>query len=102
MAEEKFEVKVGAGKIRVIAGDEAYGSVMVDLVVERDGREYSLPIVAIENPNDKAVHSEATDANATTVYVYGDLNDDAWTHKVKIPNKYIDDAVAELSTLYKN
>ena len=93
MSEKIFEMNVGVGKLRVSEGEEAYGQAIVDLVVERDGREYAIPIVAINNPIDSAVE----DANATTVYVYQSLDCPWFTHRVKIPNEFIDDAIAGMT-----
>ncbi len=95
--ERVFERKVGAGVLRVTDGLDEYGGIMIDLVVERNGRKYELPIVTIENPVDPSVESAATKADATSVYVYGDLNEDAYTHKVVIPNRLIDEAVSEMA-----
>ena len=91
-----FDVKVGAGTLRITEGEPEYGQVMVDLVVERDGKEYALPVATIENPNDPEVDSPATKADATTVYVYGTFDCDMFSQKTVIPNSYIDDAVASI------
>ncbi len=93
MSEKIFEMNVGVGKLRVSEGEEAYGQAIVDLVVERDGREYAIPIVAIENPIDPDVD----DANATTIYLYKTLECPRFTHRVKIPNAFIDDAIAGMA-----
>ena len=86
-------IPCGAGKIHVYGGDAQYGQVLIDLVVERDGEEVALPIVTVENPLKETHSTAATDGDATTVYVYGDMNDDEYTHKVVIPNSCIDEAV---------
>lgn len=93
MSEKIFEMNVGVGKLRVSESEEAYGQAIVDLVVERDGREYAIPIVAIENPIDSAVDN----ANATTIYLYKTLECPLFTHRVKIPNEFIDDAIAGMA-----
>ncbi len=97
--EKKFEVETGIGKFRVMEGEPGYGQVMVDLVVSRNGREYSLPIAIIENPTDADVETDYTRVDATTVYLYRSLNDDEWTDKYVIPNDEVDKTIAELSEL---
>ena len=93
MMKNEMFIPCGAGKIHVYAGDAQYGQVLIDLLVERDGKEFAFPIVTVENPVIGTASTEATDGDATSVYVYGDMNDDEYTHKVVIPNSCIDEAM---------
>lgn len=92
-----MEVKTGVGIFRVYEGESGYGAVNVDLVVQRDGKEITLPVVIVENPIDKSVSSQDTDVNATTVYVYETMDDDEYTKKIVIPNSVVDEAFEELA-----
>ena len=91
-----YKTKVGPGVLCVEEGDSEYGQTMIYLLVERNGQQYELPIATIENPNNPAVDSPATDANATTLYIYRSLNSNEFTDKIKIPNSIIDTAIAEI------
>ena len=94
MVKNTFEVKTGIGKLRVYEGEKGYGQVNIDLVVKRNGREYLLPVVVVENPTDPEVETADTRVDATTVYVYGSLNDDEWTDKHVIPNFEVDRVIS--------
>ncbi len=93
--EKELMVQVGIGTFHIYEGDPAYGSVNIDLVVEKNGKKVSLPVAVVENPVDPGVASSVTDVNATTVYVYGDMDEDEYTHKIVIPNSVAEDAIAE-------
>ena len=92
-----MEVKTGVGTFRVYEGEDGYGQVNIDLLVNREGKEVVLPVVVVENPTDKSVASSSTDVNATTVYVYETMDDDEYTKKIVIPNSVVDEVFEELA-----
>ena len=89
----EFETTHGTLVLNVFQ-NESYPAFNIDFKLRGHEKEPAIPVCMIEDAALSAASSE-TNGKAIVVRVYGDLNDDEYTHRIDIPIADIEKAYEE-------